>query len=121
MRVPVIAAVLAVASPFLAAPALAQDVDPFEDSILHTIELTFGQGNWWNQLMNNYPSDTYIPADLSFDGGPLVTDIGVRLRGEASYYCALSKKKPFRLQMDALRAGPEGGRVRHPAPEQRRR
>ena len=42
------------ASLCLAQSAVAQDEDFYDTSVLRTIELTFEQSNYWQQLENNY-------------------------------------------------------------------
>ena len=62
--------------------ALAQDF--YDVDILRTVDLRFHDADWWDQLENNYQSQTNILADLLVDG-IVYPDVGVRIRGNTSY------------------------------------
>ena len=72
----------------------AQQPDLYDVDTVRTLELTFHQRNWWQQLTNNYSSKTYIKADLKV-GSVTYKDVGVRFRGNSSYKAiGSSQKKP---------------------------
>lgn len=84
----------------LAAASFAQAPDLYDVSKLRTIELTFKQADYWAQMTNNYPNKVYIKADMKIDGVEL-KDVGVRFRGNSSYWgIGSSKKKPFEIATD---------------------
>lgn len=87
----------------LAAAAPAQDL--FDDTVLRTIELTFQQPDYWQQLKDNKAAGIYIEGDLTVDGETL-TRVGVRLRGKSSFG-APNKKKPFKIKTDQYVVGQE--------------
>ncbi len=90
------------ASLCLAQSAVAQDEDFYDTSVLRTIELTFEQSNYWQQLENNYASETYLAADLSIDG-EVFEDVGVRFKGNSSYNSiGNSEKKPFNIDLNVF-------------------
>lgn len=76
-----------------------------DDTLIHTIELTFTQPNYWQQLGDNKSADdangssTYIPAAVMMDGVAL-DSVGVQFKGNASYYNYPGNKKPFTLSFD---------------------
>lgn len=84
--------------------AEAQTLDLYDESVLRPIQLTFHQRDWWQQLTTNYWSKTYIKADLKF-AGRTYKDVGVRFRGNSSYKAVSSRKKPFKISMDAFVPG----------------
>jgi len=67
----------------LAPTAPAQDL--YDTTVLRTIDLAFHDSNWWNLLHQNYASQTLILADLTFEG-TVYPDVGVRIRGNTSYF-----------------------------------
>lgn len=82
--------------------AAAQDEDFYDPTILRTIELSFGQSDYWQQLTNNYASETYIAADLTIDG-VVLADVGVRFKGNSSYNSiGSSQKKPFNIDLNVF-------------------
>ncbi len=90
------------ASLCLAQSAVAQDEDFYDTSVLRTIELTFEQSNYWQQLENNYASETYLAADLTIDG-EVLEDVGVRFKGNSSYNSiGNSEKKPFNIDLNVF-------------------
>jgi hypothetical protein len=74
--------------------------DLYEETAFREIELKFAQPNYWQLLLQNYASKTYIKADLVFMG-KTYKNVGVRFRGNSSYKAiGTSQKKPFRISMD---------------------
>lgn len=88
----------------LAPVAAAQDL--YDQDLFRPFGLTFHQADYWQQLLDNKLDGIYIPADLLVDG-VLYPDVGVRMRGQASFSCAKSMKKPFRIKMDEFVPGQE--------------
>jgi hypothetical protein len=82
--------------------ARAQDEDFYDTAVLRTIELTFSQSDYWQQLTNNYASETYIAADLTIDG-VVLDNVGVRFKGNSSYNSiGNSQKKPFNIDLNVF-------------------
>ena len=52
--------------------------------MLRTVHLQFHDAGWEALLRANYNTDTYILADLTFEG-VTYPDVGVRIRGNTSY------------------------------------
>jgi spore coat protein CotH len=77
----------------------------FNSTAIHTIQLTFLQGNYWNLLTAGKAFDdandtsTYIPASVTIDGTAL-DSVGIQLKGNSSYYNYPGTKKPFTLSFD---------------------
>ncbi|MEO8068702.1 MAG: CotH kinase family protein, partial [Flavobacteriales bacterium] len=57
----------------------------YAEDTVKAMYLSFQQGNYWTLLQNNYSSQTPIPALLSYNGNTY-TDVGVRFKGETSYF-----------------------------------
>ena len=74
--------------------------DFYDQSVLHTLELTFEQMDWWQQLEANYASKENILANLTVDG-VVYSDVGVRFRGNTSYITTENTlKAPFNIEID---------------------
>lgn len=71
----------------------------YNESSVKTVELTFTQADYWQQLTNNYASKTNIVASLTYDGR-VYPNVGVRFRGNTSYQRVTGQKKSFSIEMD---------------------
>lgn len=71
----------------------------YDESLIRTINLQFPQANYWQLMTNNYASKTEIPATLTMDGVSY-DSVGVRFKGQTSYFQNPSIKKSFALSMD---------------------
>lgn len=71
----------------------------YDESLIRTINLQFPQTNYWQLMTNNYASKTEIPATLTMDGVSY-DSVGVRFKGQTSYFQNSSVKKSFALSMD---------------------
>jgi hypothetical protein len=80
----------------------------YEEDKLETIELTFDQTDYWQQLTTNKASGTEIPATLTYKGDTY-NDIGVRFKGNTSYAQVNGDKKSFNVTMDYVTAGADIG------------
>jgi spore coat protein CotH len=90
-----------------ATAALEPPVHPlFDGDQVHEFHLTFQQGDWWEQLEDNYLSQEYISASFDWENVHL-DSIGVRFKGGSSYFSNMTMKKSFKLDIDAFVAGQE--------------
>lgn len=71
----------------------------YDESQIRTIELTFSQSDYWQQLTNNYASRTDLPATMIVDG-KTYQNVGVRFKGQTSYQRATGQKKSFNITLD---------------------
>ncbi|MCP4549850.1 MAG: T9SS type A sorting domain-containing protein [bacterium] len=74
----------------------------FADDAVHEIRLTFHQGNWWNQLEDNFEGQSdpdYLAAEFDWNGVHF-DSIGVRFKGNSSYMSYPGVKKSFKLDID---------------------
>ena len=56
----------------------------YDKNVIRKVYLDFTQSDYWEQLEDNYESETEIPASMTIDG--IVYDsVGVRFRGNTSY------------------------------------
>ncbi|MCC6724941.1 MAG: CotH kinase family protein [Saprospiraceae bacterium] len=69
----------------------------FAEGIVHEIHLDFLQLGYWDSLVANKPSETYMKCDVTIDG-TLYPDTGVRFKGNSSYN-GPGQKKPFKLDL----------------------
>lgn len=65
---------------------------------IHEIRLTFYQQNYWDSLIDGYAGDYYIKGDIEIDG-TLLTNCGIKLKGNSSYNNP-STKKSFKLDFN---------------------
>ncbi len=83
----------------------AQNGGFYDETTLRTIELTFSQSDYWNQLLANKQAEIDIAADLTIDG-VTYSNVGVRFKGNSSYNAVQwSQKKPFKITMDSFVSG----------------
>jgi CotH protein/lamin tail-like protein/type IX secretion system substrate protein len=66
---------------------------------LRTIYLEFEQTNWWQLLTQNYESKTDIVAKLTYED-EVFEGVGVRFRGQTSYFRVNGDKKSFNISLD---------------------
>ena len=81
----------------------------FDGDAVHEIHLTFEQADYWTQLTDNfenYDDPPYIEATFEWDTTYLET-IGVRFKGNSSYWGYYGDKKSFKLDIDEFVAGQE--------------
>jgi len=77
----------------------------FNSSIVHDINITFTQANWWDSLMYyKQHSDSFNLSTQSMMGnviidGTLVDSIGVKLKGNSSFGYP-GQKKPIKLELN---------------------
>jgi len=71
----------------------------YDESLIRTINLQFPQTNYWQLMTNNYASKTEIPATLTMDGISY-DSVGVRFKGQTSYFQNSTVKKSFAISMD---------------------
>jgi spore coat protein CotH len=91
-----LAVLLAVGAP--AARAAGDNV--FAGKQVHTIAIEFSQPAWWDSLTIYYNQglEQYLAATVTIDG-EVFDSVGVRFKGNVSYYHP-NNKKPFRLKFD---------------------
>lgn len=79
----------------------------FEDQQIITIELNFSQTDFWDSLVLNYETTTYMRADLTLTdqtGATVINDVGVRLKGNSSYGHP-GNKKSFKIDFNEYVSG----------------
>ncbi len=79
----------------------------FDGDAVHEIHLTFAQSDWWSQLTSNfenYDDPPYLEASFAWDSTTL-SSIGVRFKGNSSYWSYYGDKKSFKLDIDEFVAG----------------
>ena len=81
----------------------------FDGDAVHEIHLTFSQPDWWAQLVANFEGlDDPLYLEAAFDWEAVHFDsIGVRFKGNSSYYSYPGVKKSFKLDIDEYVAGQE--------------
>lgn len=73
----------------------------YDESALEEIRLYFPQPNYWNLLTQNYNSKTDIIATLRYKNTDY-DSVGVRFKGQTSYFMNNTQKKSFNISMDFI-------------------
>jgi len=82
----------------------------FNSSIIHNINITFAQPNWWDSLMYyKMYADSFNLGTQSMMGnviidGTLVDSVGVKLKGNSSFGFP-GQKKPIKLELNEYVSG----------------
>ena len=71
----------------------------FSDTTIIKIELQFSQPDWWDLLVQNEEMDIDIPVHMIVNDTEEYDSVGVRFKGNSSYYGPWNKK-PFNISMD---------------------
>ena len=74
----------------------------YAESGVEEMRLYFSQSNYWTQLTQNYSSKKDILASMKYKG-QTYDSIGVRFKGQTSYFMNSSQKKSFNVSMDFVR------------------
>lgn len=78
------------------APLRAQDL--YDTTVLRTLHFSFHDADWLQRLQDNYDLETPILADLVVDGVSY-PDVGVRIRGNSSYWALPPGTLKFSLKV----------------------
>jgi len=107
--VPVLVAASLLVIPLAACAALTPADHPlFDGDAVHEIYLTFDQPDYWSQLTYNYENYEDIPyIEATFDWDTTSMTIGVRFKGNSSYWSYYGDKKSFKLDIDEFVPGQE--------------
>ncbi len=73
----------------------------YDESVVRTIELQFDQLDYWDQMSDNYENGEDILASVVIDG-EIYDSVGVRFKGQTSYFMNNSEKKSFNLSLDYM-------------------
>jgi len=76
--------------------------DVFGTNQILTVELSFSQTGFWDSLVANYSTETYMKADIAItdlEGIHNYEDIGIRLKGNSSYGHP-GEKKSFKIDFN---------------------
>lgn len=76
----------------------------YDESTLEEIRLYFPQSNYWSLLTTNYNTKTDISCNLKYKNTQL-DSVGVRFKGQTSYFMNQSQKKSFNITLDAFKDG----------------
>ncbi len=74
----------------------------YDETKLEEIRLYFEQTNYWTLLTQNYQSSTDIPVKLVYKGEEL-DSVGIRFKGQTSYFASTTQKKSFNISIDSYR------------------
>ena len=74
----------------------------YDETKVEEIRIYFPQTNYWTLLTQYYNSKTDIPATLKYKGITL-DSVGVRFKGQTSYFMNNSQKKSFNISTDYVR------------------
>jgi hypothetical protein len=74
----------------------------YNETALEEIRIYFSQPNYWNLLTQNYNSKTDIIAKFRYKNTDY-DSVGVRFKGQTSYFLNNTQKKSFNISMDYVR------------------
>ena len=77
----------------------------FNSDQIHEIQINFSQISYWDSLVSYFATDTYMQADILFNGN-LVSAVGVKFKGNSSFNNQ-SRKKSFKIDLNEFVAGQE--------------
>jgi spore coat protein H len=77
----------------------------FNSDQIHEIQINFSQVSYWDSLVDYFATDTYMQADILFNGN-LVSAVGVKFKGNSSFNNQ-SRKKSFKIDLNEFVAGQE--------------
>ena len=80
----------------------------YDESTLEELRLYFPQTNYWNLLTQNYNTKTELPATIQYKE-EVLDSVGVRFKGQTSYFANNSQKKSFNISVDAFKDGQKLG------------
>lgn len=80
----------------------------YDENTLEEIRLYFPQTNYWTLLTQNYNTKTDIPATIQYKEETL-DSVGIRFKGQTSYFANNSQKKSFNISVDAFKDGQKLG------------
>jgi len=73
----------------------------YNDDIIRSIYIEFEQDNWQNILALNYDKKADLIGKITVDG-TVYDSVGIRYRGQTSYFKVTSDKKSFNISMDLI-------------------
>ncbi len=81
-------------------PHVADETDLYDESVLRTLFLEFGNAEWEAELADFWKTDIDVPAQLTVDGNA-IGEVGLRFRGTSSFFTvAPGQKRSFNLAID---------------------
>lgn len=73
----------------------------YDETKIEEIRLYFPQSNYWALLTQNYTTKIDIPCKLKYKGIEY-DSVGVRFKGQTSYFANTTQKKSFNISMDTF-------------------
>ncbi len=74
----------------------------YDESKVEEIRLYFSQADYWNKLTQNYNSKIDLPCKLKYKGIDY-DSVGIRFKGQTSYFANNTPKKSFNISMDTFK------------------
>lgn len=74
----------------------------YDLNTISSLNLLFDDADYWSQLLDNYEDKTDIPATLIYNGDTLNEKVGVRFKGQTSYFLNNTEKKSFNITLDYI-------------------
>lgn len=101
---PVIALVFIIGNAAFAATLPDSSTIVYDDTQIHDFELQFWQPGWWDTLVANFQQEDlpYMPARFIFNG-VVYDSVGVRFKGNSSYFGYPGVKKSFKIKFSAFK------------------
>lgn len=74
----------------------------YDESKVEELRIYFSQSNYWNLMTQNYAKKVEIPCKIKYKNIEL-DSVGIRFKGQTSYFMNQSEKKSFNLSMDTYK------------------
>ncbi|MBK8625320.1 MAG: CotH kinase family protein [Saprospiraceae bacterium] len=80
----------------------------YDESTVEEIRIYFSQSNYWALMTQNYNAKIDIPCQVKYKDAVL-DSVGIRFKGQTSYFMNNTQKKSFNLSIDAYKDQKIGG------------
>lgn len=74
----------------------------YDESTVEEIRIYFTESNYWTQMTQNYTAKVDIPCKVKYKDIEL-DSVGIRFKGQTSYFMNNSPKKSFNISIDAYK------------------
>lgn len=75
----------------------------YDEATVEDIKIYFTQADYWNKLTQNYNAKIDLPCKMIYKG-VTYDSVGIRFKGQTSYFLNSSQKKSFNISMDTYKA-----------------
>jgi hypothetical protein len=80
----------------------------YDESTVEELRIYFAQNNYWSLMTQNYNAKIDIPCQVKYKD-TVLDSVGIRFKGQTSYFMNNTTKKSFNLSIDAFKDQKLGG------------